>query len=148
LRGARLLREHHVARHCRKNDMTWNLVSGAPDRVLESAFQPRPGGDDDGLSTMWLECFGGDRSHNITQVRKYNKLKVNRSNKLAVVNVGNVEIAGNAAGLHAVADPDDPPCPPGNPAHALIKDPAHLQDQKLREAIAFTVQAGDIESYF
>jgi hypothetical protein len=83
----------------------------------------------------------------MAEIRNYINLKTNKSNRLAVVNVGNIQTAGNAVGLHAVEDPDNPPCPPGNPAHALIKDPINLQDLKVREAIASTVQVGDIESY-
>jgi hypothetical protein len=71
------------------------------------------------------------------------------SNRLAVINVGNIERAGaaaTAAGLHVIEDPYTDP-PPGNPAHALVKEPVELGDQKLREAIAATIQPSDIETY-
>lgn len=129
------------------NDLFWDPVTLAPTQVLECAFVPRAQ-ENDGLSTTWLEFFGGNRQQNVAEVRKHIGLKPKQRNRIAVLNVGKIENAGNSVGLHAVEDPDDPPCPPGNPAHALIKEPVSLQDLKVREAIAFTVQVGDLESYF
>jgi hypothetical protein len=146
LRGDRLSSQHHVARHCRKNDLFWDPVTLTPTQVLECAFVPRAQ-EDDGLSTTWLEYFRGNHPQNMTEVRRHIRITPKQSNRLAVLNVGNIENAGNSVGLHAVEDPDDPPCPPGNPAHALIKEPVSFQDLRVREAVAFTVQAGDIETY-
>jgi len=103
--------------------------------------------DPDGLSSTWLEFFGGDRSHNLAGVRRVIGLTPKPSNRLAVLNVGRIETAGNAVGLHVIEDPFDDP-PPGNPAHALVKEPIGLQNKKIREAIASTVQVSDLEKYF
>jgi hypothetical protein len=144
VRGDRLPPQHHVARHCRKNDLIW---SGAvATGILECALMPRAQ-ENDGLSSTWLEFFGGDRQHNMSGVRRHIGLTPKQSNRLAVINVGNIETVRNPAALYVIEDPYTDP-PPGNPAHALIKEPANLQqDQKLREAIALTVQASDIEPY-
>jgi hypothetical protein len=143
LKGDRLPPEHHVARHCRKNDLVWD-GTGIATGVLECALTP----DAEGVSTTWLEFFGGARQHNLSEVKRCQRLMPRSSNRLAVLNVGNIENVGSGVGAHVVEDPDDPPCPPGNPAHALIKDPVSFQDKTLREAMAFMVQAGDIEPYF
>jgi hypothetical protein len=140
LKGDRLPSEHHIARHCRKNDLRLDLTTLAPVGILECALVPDP----DGVSTTWLEFFQGDRAHNIAGVRRAIGLTPKRSNRLAVLNIGSIEIAGHAVGLHAIEDALNPP---HNPAHALIKEPADLQDKTLREAVASTVQATDLETY-
>ncbi|HWX34954.1 MAG TPA: hypothetical protein VNZ53_46980 [Steroidobacteraceae bacterium] len=140
LKGDRLPSEHHVARHCRKNDLRLDPTSLAPVGILECALLPDP----DGVSTTWLEFFQGDRAHNVAGVRGAIGLTPKRSNRLAVLNVGNIEIAGQGAGLRVIEDPLDPP---HNPAHALVKEPADLQAKALREAIASTVQMTDLETY-
>ncbi len=68
-----------------------------------------------------------------------------QSNRVAILNVGDVENAGSAAGVHVMEDPIDDP--PPNPAHALIKEATALQSQLIRAAIAATVQPSDIETY-
>lgn len=146
MQGDALPAGDHVARHCRKNDLHW--TGQVADGILECALVP----DDDGLSVTWLEFFKGpNRQANMVGVRSAITavLKPKPSNRLAVLNVGNIERAGNAhsaAGLQVIEDPYTDP-PPGNPAHALVKEAATLGDQKLREAIAATVQPGDIETY-
>jgi hypothetical protein len=146
LKGDRLLPAHHVARHCRQNDL--HYAGKIPAGILECALVP----DEDGLSVTWLEFFGGkDRVANMAGVRAAITagLTPKPSNRLAVLNVGNIERAGSAAsaaGLRVIEDPYTNP-PPGNPAHALVKEAATLGDQKLREAIAATVQPADIETY-
>jgi len=143
LKGDRLLPQHHVARHCRRNDLRW--LGNIPVAVMESALDdPGP----DGVSVTWMEHFGGDRRHQITEVRRQitASLTPKGSNRIAIFNVGNVETAGSAAGAHVIEDPIDDP--PQNPAHALIKADAPLQGQPLiRAAIAATVQPSDIETY-
>lgn len=143
MKGDRLSASHHVARHCRKNDLIWSgkLVVG----VQEGAFVPN---DADGLSVTWLEYFGADRQANIAAVRAAIGLTPRPSNRLAVLNVGNIERIGAeiGAGLVVVEDPYTDP-PPGNPAHALIREASALADQKLREALAAMVQPADIETY-
>lgn len=144
-KGDRLPPEHHVARHCRKNDLDWN--GNTPIGILDCALTP----DTDGVSTTWLEFFGSsDRKANMPHVRAAVTvfLTPKPSNRLAVLNVGNIESAGAAAGLalRVIEDPFDVP-PPGNPAHALGKEPADWHDQKVREAITFTISQGDIETY-
>lgn len=133
--------QHHVARHCRKNDLLW--LGTTPIAVLESAFDP----DGDGVSVTWLEFFGGDRHHQFAEARRHITFRITPkpSNRLAILNVDNVETAGSAASIVIVEDPIADP--PANPAHALIKEPAALQSQLIRAAIAATVQASDIETY-
>jgi hypothetical protein len=142
VKGDRLLPGHHVARHCRRNDLTWsgNTATG----VLEGAFDP----DADGVSVTWLEFFQGDRQQRMLEVRQalLSHLTPKASNRLAILNVGKIEAAGNAVGTHVVEDPFMDP-PPGNPAHALIKETSGLQDVKVREALASTVDANEIETY-
>jgi len=105
--------------------------------------------DPDGVSVTWLEHFGGDRQHQIVEVRKQivaGGITPRGSNRIAIFNVGSVENAGSAAGAHVVEDPIDDP--PPNQAHALIKADVPLQSQPLiRAAIVHTVQATDIETY-
>jgi hypothetical protein len=142
VKGDRLLAQHHVARHCRRNDLFW--LGATPTAVQESALlDPDP----DGVSVTWLEHFGGDRQHQIAEVRRHVTLRIKprQSNRLAILNVGNVENMGRATGVHVIEDPITDP--PPNPAHALIKDAAALQSQLIRAAIAATVQPGDIEAY-
>ena len=103
--------------------------------------------DPDGLSVVWLEFFGGDRQRNLVGVRGALGLQFRASHRFAVINVGSLETAGSAVGAHAIEDPITDP-PPGNPAHALVKEPGHLQDRKIREAIAQTIQDSDLESCF
>jgi len=142
VKGDRLLPQHHVARHCRKGDLFWLGIT--PTAILESALDP----DADGVSVTWLEHFGGDRQHQIAEARRHMTLRITprQSNRVAILNVGNVEYAaGSAAGVHVIEDPIDDP--PPNPAHALIKEPTALQSQNIRAAIASTVQPSDIETY-
>src|SRR5271170_7867554 len=98
LKGDRLPPTHHVARHCRKNDLVIDPNTLAPSGVQECALVPDP----DGLSSTWLEFFGGDRSHNLAGVRRVIGLTPKPSNRLAVLNVGRIETAGNAVGLHVI----------------------------------------------
>lgn len=143
VKGDRLPASHHVARHCRKNDLIWSgrVAVG----VQEGAFVPN---DADGLSVTWLGYFGGDRQANIAGVRSAIGLTPKPSNRLAVLNIGNIERAGAAigAGLLVVEDPFTDP-PPGNPAHALVKEASELANRKLREALAAMAQPADIETY-
>jgi hypothetical protein len=147
MKGDRLPLGHHVARHCRKDDLFWDPLTMVPTHVSERAFLPRSQ-ENDGLSSTWLEFFKGNRQYNINEVRRNIGLTPKKSNRLAVLNVGDMELVGNSVAVHVIEDPDDPPCPPGNPAHALIKEPVSFGDKSLREAMAFMVQAGDIEPYF
>ena len=146
MKGDPLPAGDHVARHCRRNDL--HYAGSVPDGILECALVP----DDDGLSVTWLEFFKGpNRQANMLGVRSAMTavLTPKPSNRLAVFNVGNIERAGKAhsgAGLQVVEDPYTDPAP-GNPAHALVKEAATLGDKTLREAIAATVQPGDIETY-
>lgn len=139
----RLPPQNHVARHCRKNDLDWFGVT--PVGILECALIP----DQDGISVTCVEFFGGaNRQSNMPQVRAAVCTRLTpkvKSNRLAILNVGRIEGAGqaNGAALRVIEDPD----PPGNPGHALVKEPADLNDKKVREAIAATVQQGDIETY-
>jgi hypothetical protein len=143
-KGDRLQPAHHVARHCRYNDLIWNGATATG--IQECALMP----DEDGVSVTWLEFFAGkDRQSNMVAVRAAIRNRITpkpKSNRLAVLNVLNIEKTGQAAGLFVIEDPDIDP-PPGNPAHALVKEPAALQDQKLREAIAAAVRPQDIEMY-
>ena len=142
MKGDRLPAHEHVARHCRKNDLFWNGI--VPERVLESAFEP----DDDGVSTTWLEFFKGNHHQNLIEVRKAvcASLTPKSSNRLAILNVGNIEANAAAAKAHVIEDPIADPR--GNPAHALVKEPADFKDVKVREAVAATVKPADIETYY
>ena len=146
MKGDPLPAGDHAARHCRQNDLHYN--GKIPDGILECALVP----DEDGLSVTWLEFFkGSDRKANMVGVRSAITavLTPKPSNRLAVLNVGKIEQAGkahSAGGLQVIEDPYTDP-PPGNPAHALVKEPATLADKTLREAIAATVQPSDMETY-
>lgn len=144
MKGDPLPAEHYVARHCRNKDLI--LTNGEPTGVSESAFEPKPD-ESDGLSANWLEFFGGDRRHNVAGTRSVTKLTVKRSHRTAILNVGAITTAVGIANLRVVEDPIDDLAPDTNTAHVLIKEPAALKDQAVRDALAFLVQQSDIERY-
>jgi hypothetical protein len=96
VKGDPLPAEHHVERHCRKNDLIW--VNGEAMGVTESAFELKPN-ETDGLSTNWLEYFGGDRQRNLSGVRSVTKLTTKNSHRIAVINVGEVNSAAPSSTL-------------------------------------------------
>ena len=65
-----------------------------------------------------------------------------------MLSIGNIERLATAIGasLVVVEDPYTDP-PPGNPAHALVKEASALADEKFREVLVATVQPTDIEMY-
>jgi hypothetical protein len=144
VRGDPLPAAHHVARHCRHIDLIW--TNGNATGVKESAFEPKQG-EADGLSTNWLEFFGGDRQRNLSGVRGVTKLVTRNSHRIAVINVGTIVTADPSAKLSVVEDPIDPPALDANPAHALIKEATTLHDQAVRDVLAFIVQQSDLETY-
>jgi len=144
VRGDPLPAEHYVARHCRNKDLI--LTNGEPTGVTESAFEPKPD-ESDGLSANWLEFFGNDRQHNVAGVRSVTKLNVKRSHRIAILNVGAIASADGSANLRVVEDLIDDLAPDTNAAHVLIKEPAALKDQAVRDTLAFLVQQSDIERY-
>ena len=144
MKGEPLPAEHYIARHCRNKDLI--LTNGEPTGVSESAFEPKPD-ESDGLSANWLEFFGDDRQHNVAGVRSVTKLTVKRSHRIAILNVGAITTAVGTANLRVVEDPIDDLAPDTNAAHVLIKEPAALKDQAVRDALAFLVQQSDIERY-
>jgi hypothetical protein len=144
VKGNPLPAEHYVARHCRNKDLI--LTNGEPTGVSESAFEPKPD-ESDGLSANWLEYFGDDRQHNVAGVCSVTKLTVKRSHRIAILNVGAITTAVGAANLRVVEDPIDDLAPDTNAAHVLIKEPAALKDQAVRDALAFLVRQSDIERY-
>jgi hypothetical protein len=144
VKGDQLPAEHYVARHCRNKDLI--LTNGEPTGVSESAFEPKPD-ESDGLSANWLEFFGNDRQHNVAGVRSVTKLRVRRSHRIAILNVGESIAAVGSANLRVLEDPVDNLAPDTNAAHVLIKEPAVLKDRAVRDVLAFLVQRGDIERY-
>jgi hypothetical protein len=75
------------------------------------------------------------------------RLTVKRSHRIAILNVGVTTAAVGAANLRVVEDPIDDLAPDTNAAHVLIKEPAALKDQAVRDALAFLVRQSDIERY-
>jgi len=122
------------------------LTNGEPTGVSDSAFEPKPD-ESDGLSANWLELFGGDRQHNVAGVRSVTKLNVRRSHRIAILDVGAITAADGSANLRVVEDAVDDLAPATNAAHVLIKEPAALKDQALRDTLAFLVQQNGIERY-
>lgn len=146
MKGDQLPAEHYVARHCRNKDLI--LTNGEPTGVSEPAFEPKPD-ESDGLSANWLEFFGNDRQHNVAGVRTVTKLTVRRSHRIAILNVGAITAANGSAKLRVVEHPIDDLAPDTNAAHVLIliKEPAALKDQAVRDVLAFLVHQSDIERY-
>jgi hypothetical protein len=144
VKGDPLPAEHHVARHCRTTDLI--LTNGAPSGVHRSAFEPKPD-ESDGLSATWLEFFGSNRSHNVAGVRSVTKLKVKRSHRIAILNVGALAAADPLGNLRAVEDPIDNLAPDTNAAHLLIKELSILRDPAMQDALAFLVPSSDLETY-
>lgn len=124
------------------------LTNGEPTGVSEPAFEPKPD-ESDGLSANWLEFFGNDRQHNVAGVRTVTKLTVRRSHRIAILNVGAITAANGSAKLRVVEHPIDDLAPDTNAAHVLIliKEPAALKDQAVRDVLAFLVHQSDIERY-
>jgi hypothetical protein len=137
---------HHVARHCRATDLI--ITNGVPTGVTEAAFQLRPD-ETDGLSAIWLEFFGNEHRHNVAGVRSVTKLTVKRSHRIAILNVGQMTSLAPLAGLSVLEDPVEDLAPHTNAAHVLIKDPGLVmqKNQGLRDALAFLVLPGDLETY-
>ena len=73
--------------------------------------------------------------------------QVKRSHRIAILNVGAITTAVGAANLRVVGDSIDDLAPDTNAAHDLIKEPAALKDQAVRDALAFLVRQSDIGRY-
>ena len=144
MRGDPLPAEHHVARHCRTTDLI--LTNGTPTGVHGAAFEPKQD-ESDGLSANWLEFFGNNRSHNVAGARSVTKLKVKRSHRIAILNVGALTAADVLGNLKVVEDPIDDLAPDTNAAHLLIKEHSTLSDPAIRDKLAFLVLPRDLETY-
>ena len=142
-KGDRLLPHNNVVRYCKKRDLKWGGNPPAPTGVWRWAFEPRAF-ETDGLSVSWVEYFGADLQKSIADVRANMGLNFKKKDeRLAIVSVANIELAGKPVGLHVIEEPEDPP---GNPAHSLVKDVVDLADQNLQKAIADTVLASDLHN--
>lgn len=134
---------HHVARHCSPTDLIIGSA-GEPTGIKGSAFAPHA----DGVSVNWLEFFGGSRQHNVSGVRSVINRQARRTHRLAILNVAAINSVQNATGtLTVVEDPVDSLPPDTNAAHVLIKDTIVLQDPTVQDALAFMVQAADLEKF-
>src|SRR5438309_4656866 len=92
MKGDLIPPHHHVARLCRASDLLYDSA-GALVGVNETAFRPRPS-EDSGISGYWLEFFRGDREQNILAVLSIIKTQVRRTQRLAIVNVGQLASYG------------------------------------------------------
>jgi hypothetical protein len=108
---------------------------------------PRPG-EDDGLSVNWAEFFRGPTQHNVAGVRSVTKLQAKDSHRIALIEVGALQLAATPlATLTITHDPDESLPPDANAAHALIGPIPTLNDKQLRQRLAAKVKPADLYPY-
>lgn len=104
MRGDDLPAADHIVRYVKPSMIE---EDGAPNG---SEFRLRPNRPDEtGLSVNWLEAFVGDKSHQISEVRRLYRLKVRKTGRFAELNIGSVQakVAEELETLRIVHDPLD-----------------------------------------
>ena len=143
MKGDALPSEHHVLRHCRKNDLKCE-PDGTIRGVYPYAFDP----DEDGISVTWMEYFGGSPAEQLITARAAmdRGRRLRESNRLAKLGVGTILVAGKAVGriLAVVHDPIEEPPEKENMGHSLIQGIA-AEDEDLRNRLANSVSSADLE---
>ncbi len=90
---------------------------------IANAFLLRSGPPGEkGLSVNWLEAFGPDMDHQLREVRRLSRLKLNRNGRFAELNVGTVlhKVSEELDSIQIVQDPLDAD-------QAFEADPSHAQ---------------------
>jgi hypothetical protein len=108
----------HVALHCKPTDFEVD-PSGNRGGLKPDAFRV----DGNGISSNWLEHETGSFAERLEKVSKIlaTLRHVRAKHACGVLNVGNIQEAGAAAGKDIFVVHDPVELPKANPGHALIK---------------------------
>ena len=129
----------HVARYVKPT------LVGRDGSVDGSAFMLRAGSTAEaGLSVNWMEVFGEDIEHQLSEVRRLCRLTRSRNGKFATLVVGEMkDVAREIVELRAVHAPLEADGEfPEDLSHAEIKGLPHPEDERSRtvgDAIATCV---------
>jgi hypothetical protein len=129
-----IVREHHVARHCRNRHVI--KADGRPISVFGDAFALRE--NETYLSAGWVEFFSGNRSSQLSQVRNAMAAvrEVKRKDALAVMNVGKILDAARTRSLR-VRVLHEPSA--ANPAYSAIRGIPRDHQELLEALVAETI---------
>lgn len=144
MKGDSIPSQHHVARHCRYNDLVWK--DGDPIAVTESAFIPRSG-ENDGLSVIWVDFFQGNGPHRLSCVRSVTKLQARNTHRIAYLQVQDIIQAVSPSNLGVEEDPDEGLPPQHNASHALIRPIHIMNDIIVRQKLATRIKPSDLYKY-
>jgi hypothetical protein len=134
---------HRLTRFARRSQ-TDTRPDGSVVVTLSAFFWSKAGPDDLGLSVNWLDYFPGDLDAQLNAVRAAMHMSPNASDRLAILQVGQVRDSLRAeAGLsitviHDPAVPNPPRYPFPDPSHAVI---AGLPNATLDGPTAQTIAA-------